>query len=439
MNALTHKDAYPLPRIEESLTSLKQAAWYSTLDLASGYWQVDLDPKDREKTAFTTPLGLYEFQRMPFGLCNAPATFQRLMQRCLGGQVHDSLLIYLDDVVVYSSDFDTHIKHLEQVFGKLAAHGLKLQPHECSLFQKKVTYLGHVISGEGISTDPEKTIVVQNWPIPSTIKQVRSFLGFVGYYRRFVKGFSKVAAPLNALLVGSASMRRGNAAIELTADCQVAFDALKTALVSAPILAYADFSKPFHLYTDGSLGGLGAVLAQLQDGRERVIAYASRSLHPTERNYQNYSSFKLEFLALKWAVTEKFKDYLWGNKFLAFTDNNPLVHLYTAHLGATEQRWAAQLGNFNFELKYRPGTSNRNADVLSRLPQETRADQQAHVETAVVESEASMEAEDHWKDCQDEDQMVAQIKGWVVGSRFPGAEEREACRPATKRLLREWN
>lgn len=244
---------------------------------------------------------------------------------------------------------------------------------------------------------------------------------------------------MNALLVGSASMRRGNAAIEWTADCQVAFDALKTALVSAPILAYADFSKPFHLYTDASLGGLGAVLAQLQDGRERVIAYASRSLHPTERNDQNYSSFKLEFLALKWAVTEKFKDYLWGNKFLAFTDNNPLVHLYTAHLGATEQRWAAQLANFNFELKYRPGASNRNADVLSRLPQETRADQQAHVETAVVESEASMEAEDHWKDCQDEDQMVAQIKGWVVGSRFPGAEEREACRPATKRLLREWN
>lgn len=126
MNALTHKDAYPLPRIEESLTSLKQAAWYSTLDLASGYWQVDLDPKDREKTAFTTPLGLYEFQRMPFGLCNAPATFQRLMQLCLGGQVHDSLLIYLDDVVVYSSDFDTHIKHLEQVFGKLADHWLKV-------------------------------------------------------------------------------------------------------------------------------------------------------------------------------------------------------------------------------------------------------------------------------------------------------------------------
>lgn len=439
LNALTHKDAYPLPRIEESLTSLKQAAWYSTLDLASGYWQVDVDPKDREKTAFTTPLGLYEFQRMPFGLCNAPATFQRLMQRCLGGQVHDSLLIYLDDVVVYSPDFDTHINHLEQVFEKLAAHGLKLQPHKCSLFQRKVIYLGHVISRDGISTDPEKTVVVENWPTPSTVKQVRSFLGFVGYYRRFVKGFSKIAAPLNALLVGSACMRRGNAAIDWTPDCQMAFDSLKTALVSAPILAYADFSKPFHLYTDASLGGLGAVLAQLQDGRERVVAYASRSLNPTERNDQNYSSFKLEFLALKWAVTEKFKDYLWGNKFLAFTDNNPLVHLNTAHLGATEQRWAAQLSNFDFELKYRPGASNRNADVLSRLPLETGSDRQAQVETAVVESEASTEAEDHWKDWQEKDQTVAQMKGWVVRNSFPGAEERKACLPATKRLLREWS
>lgn len=191
---------------------------------------------------------------------------QRLMQRCLGGQVNESLLIYLDDVVVYPPDFDTHIKHLEQVFEKLAAHGLKLQPHKCSLFQRKVTYLGHVISKDGISTDPEKTTTVRDWVIPSTVKQVRSFLGFVGYYRRFIKGFSKIAAPLNALLVGTASLRPGKRTVEWTPDCQMAFDALKTALVSAPVLAYADFSKPFRLYTDASLGGLGAVLAQVQDG-----------------------------------------------------------------------------------------------------------------------------------------------------------------------------
>lgn len=159
------------------------------------------------------------------------------------------------------------------------------------MFQRKVTYLGHVISKDGVSTDPEKTAVVENWSIPSTVKQVRSFLGFVGYYRRFIKGFSKIAAPLNALLVGTASMGQGKRMVDWTPDCQMAFDTLKAALVSAPVLAYADFSKPFHLYTDASLGGLGAVLAQVQDGRERVIAYASRSLHPTERNDRNYSSF----------------------------------------------------------------------------------------------------------------------------------------------------
>lgn len=372
LNALTHKDAFPLPRVEESLTCLKQASWYSTLDLASGYWQVEVDPNDREKTAFTTPLGLYEFERMPFGLCNAPATFQRLMNRCLGGMVNDSLLIYLDDVIVFPPDFDSHIMHLEQVFEWLANHGLKLQPHKCHLFQKKVKYLGHIISKEDVSTDPEKTQVVQQWKPPTMVKQVRSFLGFVGYYRRFIPGFSKVAAPLHATLTGTSTLGKKDQTIAWSPQCQVAFEKLMAALLSAPVLAYADFSQPFHLYTDASLEGLGTVLAQVQGGRERVIAYASRSLHPTEKNDQNYSSFKLELLALKWAVSEKFKDYLWGATFTAVTDNHPLVHLNTAQLGSVEQRWVAKLSNYQFTIKYRPGVANRNADVLSRLPQNAK-------------------------------------------------------------------
>ena len=161
LNALTHKDAYPLPRIE-SLTGLKAAKWYSTLDLASGYWQVEMEPSDREKTAFTTPFGLYEFERMPFGLCNATATFQRLMQRCLGNLVNDSLLIYLDDIVVFSLDFNSHVQHLEEVFQRLHQHGLKLQPKKCHLFQREVMYLGHVISEEGVATDPAKTAAASN-------------------------------------------------------------------------------------------------------------------------------------------------------------------------------------------------------------------------------------------------------------------------------------
>uniref|UniRef100_A0A8C7XN19 ribonuclease H n=1 Tax=Oryzias sinensis TaxID=183150 RepID=A0A8C7XN19_9TELE len=285
LNAVTHKDAFPLPRIEETLTSLSQAEWFSTLDLASGYWQVEMHPEDQEKTAFTTPLGLYEFERMPFGLCNAPATFQRLMQQCLNGQIAQSLLLYLDDIIIYSPDFSSHLQHLDEVFGRLWQHGLKLRPDKCRLFQQEVKFLGHIVDRSGVRPDPEKVKAVQDWPIPSTIKGVRAFLGLAGYYRRFVAGFANIARPLNSLLVGiPATKRSGTQRIVWTPDCKASFDALKEALTQAPILAYADFNKPFVVYTDASHHGLGAVLAQVQEGRERVIAYASRSLHPSERN-----------------------------------------------------------------------------------------------------------------------------------------------------------
>lgn len=435
LNAVTHKDSFPLPRIEESLASLSKAEWYSTLDLASGYWQVEVDPADQEKTAFTTPFGLYQFERMPFGLCNAPATFQRLMQRCLGSHVYDCLLIYLDDIIVYSPDFHTHLQHLEQVFSRLQAHGLKLQPRKCRLFQRKVTYLGHVVSSQGVATDPEKTAAVQDWPTPTTVKQVRSFLGFAGYYRRFIPAFSKVAAPLNQLLQGKAN--RPSSAIQWTAKCQCAFDALKQALLTAPILAYADFQHPFRLYTDASLEGLGAVLAQVQDGKERVVAYASRSLHPPERSDQNYSSFKLELLALKWAITEKFKDYLWGAHVTVFTDNNPLVHLETARLGATEQRWVAQLANYSYEIRYRPGTANRNADALSRLPGEiTEAAAQAVRKTEPVESPMGPE---RWGKQQKRDPDLQQMHLWKAQGEPPTLTNPSTLSSQLRGLLREWD
>lgn len=441
LNAVTHKDAYPLPRIEESLTGLKKARWYSTLDLASGYWQVAMDPQDRQKTAFTTPMGLYEFDRMPFGLCNAPATFQRLMQRCLGSMVHDFLLIYLDDVVVFSPDFDSHLHHLEQVFRKLHEHGLKLQPRKCKLFREQVTYLGHVISHEGVATDPQKTAVVSEWPIPQTVKQVRAFLGFAGYYRRFIHSFSKLAAPLHALLKGTATARQGNTRVNWAEACQDSFERLKEALICAPVLAYADFSRPFQLYTDASLDGLGAVLAQEQDGQERVIAYASRSLHPPERNDQNYSSFKLELLALKWAITEKFKDYLWGATIDVFTDNSPLVHLATANLGAVEQRWVNQLANYQYTIRFRPGRTNKNADALSRLPGE-RVDAVVRMVAEPVESahlvEDTCPTLDQWYTSQSQDPGFQLLRTWKVGNTLPPPQERRGAPQQVKRLLFDW-
>lgn len=225
------------------------------------------------------------------------------------------------------------------------------------------------MSSKGVATDPEKTAVIQAWATLQTVRQVRSFLGLVGYYRRYIPSFVKIAAPLHGLLRGATAIAK-TAPIHWTAECEQAFRSLKDALLSPPILAYADFSWSFQLYTDVSLEGLGAVLAQVQDGQKRVVAYASRSLHSTEKNDQNYSSFKLKLLALKWAMTDKFKDYFWGMEVEVFKDKNPLVHLENAKLGAVEQRWAAQLANFNYTIRYRPGTSNCNADVLSRLPGE---------------------------------------------------------------------
>lgn len=312
LNSRTRKDAFPLPRIEESLDALSGAQWFSTLDLASGYNQVPVTELDRPKTAFCTPFGLFEFNRMAFGLCNAPSTFQRLMERMFGAQHCQSLLLYLDDIIVFSSSVEDHIHRLDLVLSRLRKKGLKVKLEKCCFFQKEVQYLGHLVSREGVSTDPAKVSAVAKWPRPTTVSELRSFLGFAGYYRRFVEGFSKLAAPLNRLgaELASTKSRKGQGPRldgVWTDVCETSFQALKQRLVSAPTLAFADFNLPFILEVDASHTGLGAVLSQEQQGKIRPIAYASRSLSPAEKNY---SSMKLEFLGMKWAMTDKFREYL---------------------------------------------------------------------------------------------------------------------------------
>lgn len=259
------------------------------------------------------------------------------------------------------------------VLDRLQREGLKVKFAKCSFFRREVSYLGHIISDQGVATDPAKTEAVARWPRPSHVSELRSFLGFASYYRRFVDGFAKLAAPLRKLvakLAGTKSKKGSGEAFETvwTAECEDSFEVLKSRLTSAPVLAYADFSRPFILETDASLGGLGTVLSQETEAGIRPIAYASRGLRPTERNMANYSSMKLEFLALKWAMTEKFREYLLGHRCTLFTDNNPLSYLQSAKLGAAEHRWAAQLAAFDFEIKYRSGHSSKNADALSRQP-----------------------------------------------------------------------
>ena len=372
LNSRTKSDAYSLPRIEEMYDCLYGAHWFSSLDIKSAYWQVEVDEADKEKTALTVgPLGFYECNRMPFGLCNAPATFQRLMENCFGDINMQSCLIYLDDIVVFSRTFEEHVERLSLVFERLAEAGLKLSPAKCRLFQDKIKYLGHNVSSEGIATDPEKIRCVKDWPVPQTLEQLQSFLGFVGYYRRFIKDFSKISRPLYDMFKGSGcnkkkKHRKPKSGPFQWQEChQTAFEKLVDMCCEAPILAYADYTKPFTVHTDASLDGLGAVLYQCQEGKDRVIAYASRGFSQSERNYPAH---KLEFLALKWAVTDKFHDYLYGNSFTVKTDNNPLTYVLTsAKLDATGHRWVANLSEYNFDIIYRSGPSNRDADALSRI------------------------------------------------------------------------
>ena len=375
LNAKTVRDSFPLPRIEESLEALRGAQYFSSLDLAHGYHQVVMDQESVDKTAFRVPFGLFEFTRMPFGLVNAPGTFQRVMEMCLGDLNLSELLIYLDDILVYSSSFEEHLQRLDKVFARIGEFGLKLKGKKCQLLRDQVSYLGHVVNSQGISVDSDKIEKIENWPVPQNAEELRSFLGLAGYYRRFVGNFSRLAAPLHALVPPAqvkGRPKRNNPKFVWGTEAQGAFDELKRALTQTPVLAYPDFSRAFVLEIDASLKGLGACLAQ-EDlaGKRHPIAYASRGLRGAEANYPDYSSFKLELLALKWAVVDKFRDYLLGVPFTILTDNNPLAHLGTAKLGASEMRWVAQLAPFNFDVKFRSGRSNRCADALSRYPSQS--------------------------------------------------------------------
>ena len=261
---------------------------------------------------------------MPFGLTNAPATFQRLMESCLGELHLNWCIIYLDDIIVFSRMPEEYVHRLRAVFNKLKAASLKLKPSKSDLFKKEIKYLGHMVSQEGVSTDPDKIKSVTEWPQPTTVTEVRSFLGFVSYYRRFIPNFSKVAKPLNTLLQNLEGIpsQKKKFKVRWGPEQQEAFETLQRLCTESSILAYADFKAPFTLHTDASGDGLGAVLYQVQEAKKRVIAYASQSLTRSERNYPVH---KLEFLALKWAITDKFHKYLYGSQFQVYTDNNPLL------------------------------------------------------------------------------------------------------------------
>lgn len=361
LNDVTEKDAYPLPLIDELLHTVAGAQYFSSLDAQSGYWQVPVTPEDRAKTAFVTYDGLFEFTVMPFGLTNAPATFQRLMNTVLNDLRWKCVVVYLDDVNIYSPTWKQHLLDLRATFDRLRQANLRLNIKKCHFVRPYVVFLGFLVSNKGIEADPDKINKMVNMRPPTNIKELRSVLGLFSFYRGFVPNFSALAQPMTRLL------RKGRPYVWANAQ-QQAFNALKKALTSTPILVAPKLDQPFQLYTDASYEGLGALLCQRDDqGRPCLVACASTSLNIHE---QRYAPVYLECRAVIWAV-RRFRPYLYDTDFELYTDQAALVFLLKKGadglLNRTMGRWIDELQTYRYTVRYRPGKLNP-ADYLSRMP-----------------------------------------------------------------------
>ena len=359
LNAVTIKDAFPLPRIDDALDQLANRKYYCTLDLASGYYQLPMHPKDSHKTAFITHEGLYEWLVLPMGLANSPATFQRCMAQVLKGLIPDTCLAYLDDIIVFGDDYEETMKNLELVFDRLRQANLKLKPKKCRIFQSRVSYLGHIVSQNGIQTDPTKVEAIKDWPTPTDVKGVRSFLGIASYYRKFIPNFATIAHSLTRLTMKDVNFR-------WTAEEDTAFEELKNYLITSPILSYPRDDGKYIVDTDASNFGIGAVLSQIQDGHERVIAYASKSL---SKSQSRYCTTKRELLAVVHFLGVTFRHYLLNENFTVRTDHSSLTWLRSfKDADGMLSRWLSILGQFDFDIQHRKGVLHLNADALSRRP-----------------------------------------------------------------------
>ena len=364
VNSLTEKDAYALPLIDDILSYIGRNQVLSTIDLFLGYHQVPMFPEDQEITCFTTLFGNYNFRVMPFRLCNAPATFQREMNRIFFNLIGKCVFIYIDDLVVFSPSYEQHAKDLAEVFSILKKNGLKLNLEKCHFFQEEVELLGHILSTKGIKPIPEKVKIIANWLPPKDVSKLTSFLGAVGYYRKFIKDFAQIAKPLFKLL-------KKNTKFEWTTEADLAFITLKDRLINAPILVPPDFKKPFIIRTDASRNGIGGVIMQRDEkGVEKPIHYISRSLKTSENNY---SVTDLEGTAALYCV-KKFKHYILGNQSdtTLITDHKPLVGICNNTEPANNRhlKWVTLLSALKVKVLFEEGKKNVIADALSRM--ETR-------------------------------------------------------------------
>lgn len=380
LNDKTISDRYPLPNITDILDKLGKCIYFTTLDLASGFHQIEVNPKDIQKTAFSVEFGHYEYVRMPFGLKNAPSTFQRVMDNVLGELQGKVCLCYMDDIIIFSTSLQEHIDNLKKVFTKLQNANLKVQLDKSEFLHKEVAFLGHIVTSEGVKPNPDKIAAIQKFPIPTTEKQIKSFLGLLGYYRKFIKNFATITKPMTACL-------RKDSKIILDENYKNCFEQCKTLLCSKPILQYPDFNEPFILTTDASNIAIGAVLSQGTIGKDLPICYASRTLNKSE---QNYSTIEKELLAIVWA-SKYFRPYLFGNKFTIVTDHRPLTWLFSLKEPNSKLvRWRLKLEEFDYQIVYKKGVQNSNADALSRIQISSNNIEAYTTETSSEEDTASM-------------------------------------------------
>lgn len=357
LNLISLSDGYPVPRISEVFEQIGNAQYLSRFDLTKGYYQVPLSDDTKEKSAFVTPFGLYEFNVMPFGMKTSPATFIRLVDKVLDGC--SNVVAYFDDIIVYSDTWEEHLHHVKAVLDKLKSAGLTIRPSKCKLGASEVVCLGHIIGSGKLKPDPRKISAMKKFPLPLTKKDMRSFLGVTGYYRQYIKDYTHITAPLTELL----KKDKPNQIVWGPAET-ASFQKHKDVLVTSPILINPDFTRPFILQTDASNNAIGAVLSQQMADGEHPVAYLSKRLLPRE---QNYSTIEKELLAIVWAVGS-LSYYLDGRKFIIETDYNPLTWLNKMKdKNQRLLRWALALQTYTFEVKYRKGSQNGNADGLSNF------------------------------------------------------------------------
>ena len=356
LNDATIDEVFPLPNINEILDRLGNCTMFSVIDLTQGFYQIPLSQDSREFTAFSTLEGHWEFKRMTMGMKQSPAIFQKLMTNVLSGLTPLKVMVYLDDILIFSRSLNEHANKLSEVFSRLKSHNLKIEPHKCNFLKREILYLGHKITSEGIKPDETKIQAVLNYPPPKTVKQIKSFLGLSGYYRKFIQNYSAIAKPLTTLLCKDVKFN-------WTEECQRSFDTLRTALCKHPILKYPDFEKKFYLTTDASGKALGAILSQIHDGKDFPVGYASRTLNKAE---SNYSTIETELLGIIFGV-KFFKHYLLDTHFIIITDHQPLVYLMNLKNPLSRlARWKYYLLEYNFSIQYKAGSTNK-ADALTRM------------------------------------------------------------------------